>query len=67
VPICEQFCRKLPQYNRNIVMKNPFSINSNIEFVKFAIKGLLLIFIHGYQLKGWVVVTNIMHKAMKLL
>lgn len=41
----------LKQYGKNIVVQLPFSTNSSIDLVKYAIKGLEKIFKEGYQYK----------------
>ena len=41
----------LPQYSRNIVVKLPFSTNSNIELATFAVQALEQIFKCGYHYK----------------
>lgn len=42
---------ELPQYNRSICLKLPFSTNSGIELSKFALQGLSKIFKEGYAYK----------------
>ena len=42
---------ELPQYNKSMVVKLPYSTNSAIELSQFAIKALKLIFKEGYAYK----------------
>ena len=41
----------LPQYKKEVIIKLPYPTNSNIELVKFALKGLRTIFNNSYSYK----------------
>jgi DNA polymerase V len=43
--------KDLPQYNRSVVVKLPFSTNSTIELCQFATQALQIIFKQGYAYK----------------
>ena len=43
--------KDLKQYNRNIVVKTEYPTNSSIDIVKYAVKGLKIIYKKGYQYK----------------
>ena len=45
------FQKDKPQYNRNIVVKLPYSTNSSITISKYALKGLKAIYKEGFQYK----------------
>ncbi|RLD43465.1 MAG: SOS mutagenesis and repair protein UmuC [Bacteroidetes bacterium] len=47
-----------PQYYKSIVVKLPFSTHSSIDIVKYAIKGLELIYKEGYKYKKAGVIVN---------
>ena len=41
----------LPQYSRNIVVKTDYPTNSSMDIVRYAVKGLKVIYKQGYQYK----------------
>jgi len=41
----------LPQYSKNVVVKLPYSTNSSIILIEYALKGLKIIFKEGFQYK----------------
>jgi len=47
-----------PQYYKSIVVKLPYSTHSSIDIVKYAIKGLDLIYKKGYKFKKAGVIVN---------
>ena len=52
------FKKSEPQYYKSIVVKLPFSTHSSVDIVKYAIKGLDLIFKKGYKFEKAGVVVN---------
>lgn len=55
-----RFRKDLDQYSRNIVVAAPYPVNSDMDMVKMAIRGLEKIFRKGYQYKkAGVVALNI--------
>ncbi|MCK5906486.1 MAG: Y-family DNA polymerase [Flavobacteriales bacterium] len=60
--------KDLPQYNRSIVVKLPFTTNSAIEISKFAHHGLMQGFKENYQYKkAGVVVSNLVPENLTQL
>jgi len=52
------FKKSEPQYYKSIVVKLPYSTHSSIDIVKFAVKGLGLIYKKGYKYKKAGVIVN---------
>ena len=52
------FKKSEPQYYKSIVVKLPYSTHSSIDIVKYAVKGLELIYKKGYKYKKAGVIVN---------
>ena len=58
--------KDLPQYGKNIIVKTHYPTNSSIDIIKYAVKGLELIYKEGYHYKkAGVIVMGIAPESTK--